>query len=459
MGDRREEDQRELQPATHRDALCLFEDRWSEPVEQSLTRTLDFHAARLCRWLLRAGAEPRFTIILSSGAFARGHLEARLEAAGISASLHRSTDERPIPRALLEHHGDHFNRKIYFLDLSGEEAVEEIAERLRGRLKQLRRPATWVGLIVESPALLSALWSLASDIPLGAQRRALLLDPRDLSLHSPAPAVQPLPREAPPADQLFESWATPTRAPSAGEYGRLLRAGYGEPAATKTTHPTWRRYRGFHLYRPLDALLIEALTGEEVEAVGRHRRALIDALPPHQQATLKQRWLDPLTRADGPLASTSVEARRASIWLRECALGESTGQESRLRKAVATLAEAPSALQIGYLWAAEAAARLGASGFELCLEFLLELWSQQRAPFELRFASGRRALELLVVLHRRQEAKRLCESLEEMGEALHSPLYVAEALEARASLASALDEGRAQVLSEEARALKERHGL
>ena len=442
-------------PSCHGAALSLFEDQWSEPREGAGHRALVFHRERLTHWLLRAGAEPRFFFLFCSGPAALSVLEEHLQREGITHSAHEFLGST-LPQALLEHRGDHFNRHLYLLLPA--QAPLSLAQTLAPRLKQLRRAATWVALVVDSPAYLSALWEEAPMIARGAQRRALILDPVELT-HTPQFSATPLPQEAPPADQLFESWATITRAPNAGEYGRLIRAGYGAPPSSPDLAAARRRLWAIHQRSELNAEQRAALGSDEIAAIGRHRRAILDVLPAGERSALKERWLDPLTRADGPLQGVSIEARRATIWLRECALGESHGDAVAIRAAVAVLDNAPPPLQIGLLWGAEAAAALGAEGFELCLELLLELWERRSAPGELRFAGGRRALEILLALHRRQEARRLSDALEHLANALHSPLFVAEALEGKAALARAIDPSAAEAAETEAATLRELHGF
>ena len=140
---------------------------WPSPYDDLAPRAQHWHARRFASWLLKAGAESRFSFVLSSGPEAKRRLAQVVEEQGIEIIRCSSTFERPLPLPLTLHQGDHFNRTLYLiedLDLICRRTLDErkvFWTTLQGQRGRLKRNATWVSLVIEDPLTLEDLWTFA----------------------------------------------------------------------------------------------------------------------------------------------------------------------------------------------------------------------------------------------------------------------------------------------------------
>ena len=139
--------------------LGLLESLWPKITANAVERAQEFHVGRFGRWLQVAGAEPR--LARSAGARAKSRLVELLEATEVEVCVRAATNARPLPKDVLEHQGDHFNRRLFLVDGIDQCNQREVLRTLNGQRSQLRRMATWVGLVIESPETLATLVRLA----------------------------------------------------------------------------------------------------------------------------------------------------------------------------------------------------------------------------------------------------------------------------------------------------------
>ncbi|MCA9547027.1 MAG: hypothetical protein KC613_21645, partial [Myxococcales bacterium] len=217
----------------------MLQDPWSQP--DAIQRpAIDFHLEQLAAWLLRAGAEPRLTLVLCAGKGARARFFEGLSAYGVRVVHTPSTDERPLPAEILGHQGDHYNDRLFFMDGFADRDPARQFETLDGQRSVLAKQATWVAVVVENLRALERLATFAPNLFKAFHRRTLVL-------------AAGAPDEPRPNDQLVERWRQDGRvaelafvealsasrpAESYDDFGRLVRAGFaGNLVGGQSLHP------------------------------------------------------------------------------------------------------------------------------------------------------------------------------------------------------------------------------
>ena len=154
---------------------------WSNPLSSSVAQAQIWHARRCASWLLSAGAEPRFGLLLHSGPDAFSRWALILDEQGVIIDPCQTTFERPLPIPLTQHRGDHFNRRLFVIegldsicqgaDFDQPDLLHAYFKTLNGQRRQLRQNATWVFFKVTHPNTLKALHRFAPDLVKSLQRR------------------------------------------------------------------------------------------------------------------------------------------------------------------------------------------------------------------------------------------------------------------------------------------------
>lgn len=272
-------------------SLGLVESIWPRPVADGIERARGWHLRQLTEWLTRAGAEPRLCLIICTGRDARDALFDACVAARVDIAPAPVSAKAPIAPALMAHRGDHFNATLFLMEgLAG--APDAVLETLDGMRGQLRRMATWVGLVVEDLTTLDRLERHAGGLMRAIQRTALVLgDGPQLGTVSPA-SLEAWRRRGRVAELAFASLSGD--APAYDDLSRLIRAGYGSVLATldpvrRQAHQLWTT--GALDGAPLTPALAEAAlrhgTGASPEAAGPTARiaAGLDPMPSAGEGT------------------------------------------------------------------------------------------------------------------------------------------------------------------------------
>ena len=83
----------------------------------------------MARWLNRAGAEARLGYVLAAGSGAIERMVDELDSHSIEVQIVRTTVENPVPQAIRNHVGNHFNSTLYLIDgLEDGELLDNIAQ-------------------------------------------------------------------------------------------------------------------------------------------------------------------------------------------------------------------------------------------------------------------------------------------------------------------------------------------
>lgn len=224
-------------------ALGLLESSWPRPVAAGIERARGWHLRELTGWLTRAGAEPRLALIICAGEGARDALLDACVDANVDVAPAPVSAARPIAPALMAHRGDHFNSTLFLIERLAA-APDAVFETLNGLRGQLRRMATWVGLVIEDLATLDRLQRLAPGLLLSVQRAALVL-----GAGPGAGLVSPMSlaawRKHGQIASLAFAAATSEAPPDYDGLSRLIRAGYGDLLADgdpmrRQVHALWR---------------------------------------------------------------------------------------------------------------------------------------------------------------------------------------------------------------------------
>ncbi|MCK6572126.1 hypothetical protein L6V77_13630 [Myxococcota bacterium] len=432
--------------------------------------TFDFHVDTFARWLRSAGAEARLAIAFVSGPAARQALERGLAARGCRPVTATARPGTPVHPTLAAHQGDHFNDTLFVVDgLECEDAARGLRE-IGTQIAQFRRLATWVVVLIESPAALAALESAGGILRRHAARRFVVLSGEDaFPLEDPvsADAVSRWRREHRVAERIYHLARTPGTAPDLLDFGRLLRAGWGGLRVHPDAHATGTQLRKAWMERPRDAgALMQLLASPDPElslGIGRlcpwslepgaPRAALAMNLAPSPEA----RYMSGLpVSGEGPLAALA-EAR-------------STLDDGRLPsfQVLSTLRAAAedgvfSAHLRMHVRLALAQAAVVAEALETCRE---ELMAADRlitteglalAP-ELVFEVVERRTALDAAAGERADARLGLDRLADLLPRLGSPFYAARHVLARGEQMMALDPGRGREALREAGTLFSAHG-
>ena len=249
---------------------AMLASNWPQPVRDGVLRARTWHLQQYTRWLTRAGAEPRLALVLCAGRDARAALVDACGMAHVEVAPAPVTQSRPIAPALAAHSGNHFNTTLYVMDgLS--EASPETLQTLDGQRGQLRRMATWIAVVVEDLATLTALQTHAPGLMRSMQRTALVLDEGLPTGGETTPEALATWRAQGRVAELAFAEALGTHAPDYDDVSRLLRAGYGAALAGQATHP--ERQRVLSLWTAADAapsFRIDQAEGAAADAALRH---------------------------------------------------------------------------------------------------------------------------------------------------------------------------------------------
>lgn len=225
---------------------------WSYPIPHLVERAQLWHSRRYAAWLLRAGAEPRSGILLSSGDQATSRWQRALEEQGVEFVDVETTFARPLPIELTSHHGDHFNRRLFLID-----GLDEITARgsdrerrlfwetLDGQRAQLKKHATWTTLLITHPQTIVDAYRWAPRLIDEIQRVCWIWDPDERRSGSVADRLPLSPK--PPHRLITELFceACSSDAPAHFQLGRIFRAGYPKPPRYAAERWRW----GFQLWR------------------------------------------------------------------------------------------------------------------------------------------------------------------------------------------------------------------
>jgi hypothetical protein len=430
-----------------------------------------WHARRCSRWLLRAGAEPRLSLLLSSGESARARWTVFLEEQGVIVHRCRVTAERPLPAPLTAHRGDHFNRTLFHLEgldelsLDEPDRAREVFRTLDGQRSQLRQLATWVALSVEHPYTLSLMYEHAPQLMDLVQQRCWMWAPQERT--RPTARVH-LPPQAKPVETLFAEASAFDHPPSALTFSRWVRSGYPAPppSASETWASFYRVWRGdldsedskemtedrelTELGGRLDAVASHlALTHRQDLLTAERRGALIENC---RSAGLS--WASPLE------PSLPIDELSEGPW---GALGQMIHQDLPPSSDLLASAELAwptlSPSSSGYIGKLMATGYAWREDIEGCLRVLNALSQSETAWPESRFFADERLAELYTLLHDRGAGQAAIDRLFLSLDTLLSPLYEVRSINAKAHFLGAIDDSRGRRERDEARRLSLIHGI
>ncbi len=423
------------------DLLSLYSDQWPSFDPQRHLYALDAHCARYAEWLLRAGAEPRLSLVLCSGDVAFSGWKERMQTMGILLKSTPTSIEQPLHEDFLLHQGDHFNRTLFYMEIDAVDAsdIQELLILLNGRRNQLKKTATWVALVIKNPKTLDALWESATQLARMIQRRCWVWHPDDLNDDSFKAILNypKFPVGTPLIDELFALAKRPHLPISYLNFSRLLRL--GSPYAPKHAEKQWKEL--YELWANEDAEGFDHPSGQTsilamIKKLDQHlprdeRKHLANHLPKDLS------WMLGLS----PKAPTSMD----EYWreLGRCARGElelplaEIKRLSQLWEGLETWLQGPAGL-----WLSASFAHL--NEIEQCIEFLNKTTLQKSIPEEIRFEAHQKLAQIYTFLNERQKAKEEIDQLFEIADLLYSPCYRAQAFYDRSLFLSTLDTSGAQ---------------
>lgn len=397
----------------------LVRSTWARPVPDGPLRARNWHLQQWTRWLTRAGAEPRLCLILCAGDGAAEAIRDACADAAIDIAPAPVTAERPLAPNLLAHRGDHFNATLFLMDgLAG--ADPDTLAAINGQRGQLRRMATWVGVLVQDLATLNALQQHAPGLMHAIQRTALVLGD-----HPPAGRPHP---------QALDAWrrrgqiaalafaeACGTHAPDYDDFSRLVRAGYAG-------------LRGFSNPERVRAQALWSQAGGPLGlALHEGDHALVDMAVRHARLTPDQRAI---------LAPRASRAAQVAIDHAPAPLADWTDSTDRLQ---AQVVRAQQAAEAGDL--------------EACLRALQAAEPPPAGPMpELAVQVLHTQITVLEFMGDRAGALAALDRMDAQVERLASPFFAAQARAARARFIQPLDPTRARLDLLEAERLLRAHG-
>lgn len=450
---------------------------WTEPKSDLAHQAQIWHARSYARWLLSAGAEPRFGALLSSGELAEQRWCLLLEEQGVLVERCQITPQRPLPQVLTQHRGDHFNRKLFILEgleqLQNDELIDVI-QTLNGQRSPLKQSATWVTLLFRSAMSLSTFLRHAPHAWSLLERRCLMWESSErLPPRSDQQALA-LPSWAHPLEVLYWTLDHPHIPMTTQSFDRSVRAGVQRP--TVGAHERWsgleaiwrgdvdfkarRRSSGVGIIESLSEISIE-----EAFAALLYRCQSLSAgvrVQLEEKVTAEQRWLLGIASSSKivPMQSELISwiQFRSNLDQNLSPSFEDLNELKLLRQVQAEkLREQGSLFALTGLWLAEGFAAQGA--LEQCLEALCSVEQDQRCTLEERFYAGERLVELYTLTQARAEAQILIKVLFERAYALGSPLYEVRAFCTKANHLGALDPSRGERERQRAKRLALLHGV
>ncbi len=211
-------------------SLGLFESVWPTSRGSCVQRAFEFQADRYAAWLTAAGAQPRFSFILSSGPHATAELMDILTAHDIEVLNETATDERPLPLALVQHKGTHFNRRLFVIDGFDAPGAVEIIRTLDAQHHQVKRIATWAAFLVESTSALANFWAVAPNLIRERMETCLVMheaDARGIDPPAPVAQVKAWAQRGMNAEVIFAGIKAESSGVDYDQISRVLRSGYG----------------------------------------------------------------------------------------------------------------------------------------------------------------------------------------------------------------------------------------
>ncbi len=397
----------------------LWRSDWSLKLEDLAQQALTWHLGSYVEWLFSAGAEPRLALILISQG-AKQRFFGQLAEEGVELVHTPATLTKPLHPLIQNHQGDHFNRRLFVVDgfETGEPGV--IWAALERSRDQLRRTATWVALLIESPSSLESFEQQAPQLQKLLQWRCLALSP-ELPQH---PALLPEHRHRWRRNRRFAELcfhSAMTRAePAIEDFGRLVRSGYA--TCLPPCKGSWGALQRFW-------------AGEPVEAEGPVlARALALRMPQPDPNELPLREAPRLRAELGMEVPEDPQLQALSRLIRE-ARGEAVPR--------AVLPEGdPEIRALGALALAAIRAQEGdLEGFSEALSSA-EAAAPDAAP-ELHFEILEKSLSLAAFQGDRSRGRQHLDSLAKLWHQLQSPYFHARFLLARAEWTAPLDPQRA----------------
>ncbi len=433
--------------------LLLEKSAWSDgPVPPATSAA--FHVEGLARWLRAAGAEPRLALALCSGDGAARTLAAALGAHGVEVVPAPSTARTPVHPALAAHQGDHFNNRLFWVDGFEDADGEAALAALEARSAGLKRMATWVLVVIESPAALARLERVAPRLKSAFDRRCLLLDPgvADLRGTDVDPAiVEDWRRRQRVPELVYHAGCAPRLAPTYDDFSRLVRSGYASLHVELELDPERRRlmdlWQGLPVTDPGPAA---------AEAILRHRtpgdRAALATLLARAPGA---RYACGLSVDDVPLLAGMARLRDGIAEGRAVAPTEIEALRNR-----AATAEIGPHLRV-HMELLVAAAAAAADDVATCDDALRGAVARVRtgAPVapELVFEVEEKSAQLHALLNRRGPAKEALDRLDDAARLTASPFYAGRLALAKGDYTAPLDPARARQWFHQARHVFEAH--
>lgn len=426
-------------------ATAVSRSEWSVPPSLAPRHAIDHHVARYAAWLRRAGAEPRLALILCAGKGARRRLVDGLEAHGVDVVQATSTLARPFPPAVLNHQGDHFNDRLFLVDGFEGHDPEPQFEELNLKWGQLKKTATWVGVVVESIATLRVLYGEAQALLRAFDRKVLVLA-AGAPTEDPAPNV--LERlwgaNGAVAEQTFATALTPRHPITYDAFSRLVRAGYVANFLGASMHPD----------------------REALVKLWADRAAEVEASPVLASALARHGSGSPIALEHDPLSAVVAGAEGAlpAAWQALAAVeGMGAGAAEPDLAVIDTLlrhaeGEAPGFIVQAHL--AVAAAHAVRGNLPACIDAVATAREHAGRPVppEVEFRVHEKAIQLDTFRGARTAGQAGVDRLAALAEQLQSPFYDGRHLLARAQFTEPLDARRAAGDYEGAHTLFAGHG-
>lgn len=404
----------------------------------------EHHLAQFGEWL-RAGAEPRLSLALLSGPAARARFLHAMSSQGADLVERICTPEQPLPAELLAHEGTHFNRTLFVLrGFDGPSAVELFA-LISGRRGLLTKVATWVTIVVEDTAALTALATEAPGLLDSVMRRLVVIDPTDpLDQAQPTEAGVAALRASQRTAELGFICARRAGSPEVAlDWPLLVQSGYESAVLA----------RGSAALRGI-AALSRGASGEGLDPT---------LVPPLARLLVGARGcLEDVAQVEathGPLIA-ALAARRAEVEVDSALAGLLNAAAAGDPGAFEVLRDRSDAAAVAsVLDAMEAEIHAERGEIEGCLGALARIADDSRRAEPARFEALERSLQIQLYLGERGAAQRSRERCEALADSMQSVPHHGLALLARAAQIGALDAGRARVDRQGAVAFFKRHGL
>lgn len=459
---------------------------WSYPTPYYAEHAQVWHTRRFATWLLKAGAEPRFGVLLCSGAQAETRWRLLLEEQGVEVLKVRSSIDRPLPQALTQHRGDHFNRRLFLIDGlddisegNTEQLRQNFWETLEGQRGQLCQTATWVVLMIQHTQTLLDASYFAPRLIEKIERSCLIWVSQERSMSLKRVLLPPSRHQL-----LFEAFSilsSPSERVDSLSLGRVFRLGYMQNSKSASEQWKWayRLWRG-EVRDPTAARFGQVGVTEELDEEVTTEDALWALLGRGAAATPArlEQWV---RRARTALYGWRVtgdslsfvahlssqaqlsEVQRESItrlWTHFNS-DESiplTNEELRLAEEAAVILNDRLELTRALLteWLTVAYAQI--EDLESCIRVNQALIESKGVWGEAKFCAHERLLELALFTQEHGEARRQVEALELLERDLHSPLFEIRYLEAKSRQLGALDPSRGESVAQVAKELSERFG-